>query len=54
MRAQYLEDDDTRVILKTEGESPVIMLHIDDFSDLFGIDLEIALKKKGENERTSD
>ena len=45
MRAKYLEDD-CRVMLETEDGSPVVLLNIDDFDDLFGPALCVAVRQK--------
>jgi len=53
MRAILYEHDNTRVVLetdeigKTERRSSVALLHIDDFYDLFGKELENTLKRQG-------
>lgn len=45
MRAKYLKDNN-RVMLETEDGSPIVLLHIDDFDDLFGPALAVAVKEK--------
>ena len=46
MIAERLRDE-YRVVLKTDTDHPMVILHMDDFSDLFGIGLEQILKKEG-------
>jgi len=49
MKAKWIKDD-FRVILMTNKDVYVEMLHIDDFSDLFGKDILKALTSYGEIE----
>lgn len=48
MKTKYIREAN-RVILMSESlDQYIIMLHIDDFSDLFGEELAESVKKQGE------